>query len=458
MEKKKKKSQFQAFKDSSDSFFKDVFESTKSAFNESGASGNIIPLPSPQKPSPPAALGPDDSGKDPESEKTAEKKPEGQTFSQTVTQTVSQTLKQADRQSNRQTVGHSDRQTDTLSDRHSEKQSDRHSLRQSVRHSHDENPDFLSSKQLGILEYLISNESRVTTLSDISKNTNVPYGTVRGSLNRLVKENFISRPVRYRKGMFQGITYTINDVKCKSVKEYFKAHSEGRHSDRQSHGHSDGRTVSQTLCQTDSQTLTHPYMFSSSSLNNITTTCARAREDETPHPEIEALLCGHPEFGYWRQKGLTAKQVGSWIKTAGVSLSTMASYLCWCRFDMVENDFEAKKPVNNVFNYFFKVLERSGGYPKPENYVSFEDKRLSEEREAAEHAAGLAKEAEMIYRERLESEQAARFWNMMGLPDSEMYKKCLEALPEMFRLKARKSGTAFETAMRQAFDRLMEEE
>jgi len=112
------------------------------------------------------------------------------------------------------------------------------------------------------------------------------------------------------------------------------------------------------------------YSYSSSSYIDKTTTKGN----------IESILSSNPELGYWRNKGLTEKQIDQWMKTAKCSLENMIQYLCYCRFEMVDLNLEESKPVENVFNWFFKMLERTGSYPKPKGYKSHQEKQIEQKK------------------------------------------------------------------------------
>ena len=46
---------------------------------------------------------------------------------------------------------------------------------------------------------------------------------------------------------------------------------------------------------------------------------------------------------------------------------------------MLNLDFEKSKPIKNVFNWFFRMLEKTSGYPKPKGYKSFHEKTIEME-------------------------------------------------------------------------------
>lgn len=144
------------------------------------------------------------------------------------------------------------------------------------------------------------------------------------------------------------------------------------------------------------------------------------------------------------------------MKIAGCGLDAMIEYLCYCRFEMVDLEMEEKKPVENVFNWFFRIIERAGGYPRPRGYKSFEEKEIEREKAIVEERERLAKEARELIQRKFQAEQDAEFWEMMSDPDGEAYRKCLDTLPDSIKVRRFKGGLMFETAMRKAFNEINE--
>ena len=186
----------------------------------------------------------------------------------------------------------------------------------------------------------------------------------------------------------------------------------------------------------------YPIYSSSSSFSKKTTT-----------GEIENTLSSHPELGYWRHKGLTEKQMSEWIKITG-NLENLIQSLCYCRFDMVDLDQEQSKPIDNVFNWFFKIIEKAGAYPKPKGYKSFEDKQIEQERAALEEKEKRITELRSLSRKKWELEREESFWEMMNDPAGNLYKECHGNLNNFAKsLK----GKTLERSMRTAFDKIMDE-
>ena len=158
-------------------------------------------------------------------------------------------------------------------------------------------------------------------------------------------------------------------------------------------------------------------------------------------------------MGYWRQKKLTAKQIIKWMEIANCDIDTMIQHLCYCRFEMVDLDFEKTKPIENVFNWFFRILEKTGGYPKPKGYKSFQEKKIEMERQIVKEKEKEACEIREIYECKVKAEQDKKFWNMMNDPEGNFYKKCFENLNDF--QKNRSTGKSFEMSMRGVFNKII---
>ncbi len=206
--------------------------------------------------------------------------------------------------------------------------------------------------------------------------------------------------------------------------------------------------------------LDHPveahYSSSSSLFKKTTTTKVGNHKDTSTRTEaIAKALATHPELGYWRQKGLTARQVEQWLDLTGASLESMLQSLCHCRFEMVDMDLERLKNVNNVFNWFYRVIERIGYYPTPKGYKSFQEKQLEIEQKLLAEKQERLKALEEIQRQKREVERELTFREMLADPASELYQECFKRLNNY--AKQTRLSSIFERAMREAFHQVMDE-
>jgi hypothetical protein len=324
------------------------------------------------------------------------------------------TDKQADRQTDRQIDGLIDRQIDGLIDR----QIDGRVYRQIDEWIELDPFHWITQNQALILTYLIQNKLRIARLQDIVKSTGVSYGTVRGSIATLVREKCISKPVRHRHGVYHGIKYKINETVCNQ----FEVWKYTGQLDRQI----EGQIGKQASRQTDT-------LYSSSSYIENTTT-------------IESVISINPDLRYWHDKGLTQKQFTAWLDTAQCGPETLAQYLSWFAFDATENGIEDAKQIRDVFNWFFRILEKTGAYPKPGNYKSHTDRMLAQERELVDSKAAKLAELKQLRDQKTQIEIDTAFEEMMADPECQLYRDCLKTLN-----KYQRKGKAFDEAMKRAF-------
>ena len=177
----------------------------------------------------------------------------------------------------------------------------------------------------------------------------------------------------------------------------------------------------------------------------------------TANSKIEKILNDHPEFGYWRQKGLTKKQIEEWIKVAGCDLESMIKYLCYCRYEMVDLGVEESKPVKKVYDWFFRIIEKTGHYPKPKGYRSYEEKEIERQKNILEEKQKHLSELQELREKEKVIERDIQFEKMLKDSKSELHKRILGMLNNYSR-KLKPNSTGFIRSMRIAFDEYMDKE
>jgi hypothetical protein len=194
-----------------------------------------------------------------------------------------------------------------------------------------------------------------------------------------------------------------------------------------------------------------PYNSSSSFLKNTTTNPPNPKKGT--HPELDKFGT-HPELGYWRQKGLKPKQVQNWMQEFQMSEDDIIEFLCYCRFDMVDNGKEEKDDINNVLSWFYRIVQKTGAYPKPKNYKSHQESQIEREKARLEELKRQADELRKIRQEATKAEFGLQFEHMLQNPEDPLYKECYEKLPAMMKKRGKKGSIAFENAMKAEFCRL----
>lgn len=293
---------------------------------------------------------------------------------------------------------------------------------------------YLTKRQKEIFQYLVTiGDEAFIQATHISQVTGIPLPTVRKTLRDL-RDKGILDYYRYQQDGQKGIVFSLNmEAKAKVLEAPQKS------------------SVTVSVIKPSVTESVTPPINSSSSLSLKNTTTGEVTD-------IRKALQSRPEMGYWRQKGLTEKQVAEWMKVADCNLDRMMTYLDYCRFEMVEKGLEEAKPIHDVFNWFFKILERSGQYRKPKGYKSHLDRKVEAEKEVLEAQKQRIEELKALKRREWEQAQELEFWEMLNNPDGELYTQCFSRLNNFDRKRARKGGKAFEMAMRRAYDQIVNQD
>lgn len=282
----------------------------------------------------------------------------------------------------------------------------------------------LTENQGKVLLYLYEEGGGLTNVDTIMEDTLIAYGTVRKCLDVLLKEGYMISKKRFNGHAFNGFTYDMNNHLCSL---YVSGVRNGQSSGR-SHGRSNGLLKNPSLERTDGQTHGKAIPYSSSSYfeEKPTTTKSEILKD--------------PELRYWAEEGVTEKQIQTWMSEFQMAAEEITISLRYARFDILE-----RGDVQNPQNWFYKLLTRTGFYPKPQNYKS-----LLEIRAAALHQQQEADRAAVAQIEALEREE--NFQKILANPDSQIYKELLSQVGSFAREQMNDGDTrAAEIEMRELF-------
>jgi hypothetical protein len=264
----------------------------------------------------------------------------------------------------------------------------------------------------------------------------------------LAADGFISKPTKYVNRSFQGFSYTVNQGLCRQFIE-----KRGR----EFSGMKNCPTHYPTLYPSDYPTIdpTHyPTPGMSHGLSDgLSDHYSSSIESKTTTTAFETLLITDPELGYWQEKGLQCQQVFKWMEETGMTEPVMLQSLKHCRFDMVDREIEETKPVQNVFNWFYSIIKRSGHYPKPTGYKSWNEKMIEIEQALLDEQEAEIKRLEELRTRRYRLEAERKFQEMMSDPGGETYKAVYARLSKFE--KELGSGLSFEKAMRCRFDEFL---
>lgn len=367
---------------------------------------------------------------------------------QSSEQSTEQSSEQSVERSEEQLSGHSGGQSDTvadiravtvtdsLTDTHkdtpkvTQKSAPKHIQKSTLTDSPGNNPYFwMTPNQAAVLSFLNTIPSGKTRLDDICNGTGVPYGTVRKALVALERYDCITKPRKIRIGQWQGMHVELLESgrKWNTLQDSQTDCLSGSLQDTPLHGQSGGHSGG------------HSPISSSSYLNKTTTI------------NLKQILETHPELGYWRQKGLTTKQINTWSKQFDLDPDHIIQSLCYCRFDMVDNGREKSEPINDVFNWFFRMIERTGSYPIPSNYKSHQEKQIEREKERVAELRKQAEELRKVRQEAINAQHELEFEQILHNEEHPTYRQCFDKLPEFLKKPGKQGSLAFVNAMKKSY-------
>ena len=372
-----------------------------------------------------------------------DRRTDDRTLHRTDGRTDDRTLDRTDGHSTGQTTGRTTGHSTGQTTGHSIGQSEGHSTGQSkgqtVGHSIGQTSlDWMTKNQKIVLQFLMDIPERITKLTDISNTTQIPYESVRKAISKLVKTGFILDKKKYQNGNFQGLKYTLDENLCSN----FAGHSIG-HSIGQTTGHSEGQTIGHSIGRTLHRTDQNLNSLSSSSLLLKNKTTSKATE----------ILETEMELGYWRQKNLSPKQFLSWLKLFNDDIDLLIESLSYCAFAMVDLNEEKEKPVRNVFSWFFKIVEKTGSYPKPKGYKSCRQKLIENKERILKEKKEEIERLEKLNKEESKLNQELEYQKMLQNKEGEDYKCCFNRLND-FTKKLPENHSVFRSLMKKAFDEL----
>jgi len=281
------------------------------------------------------------------------------------------------------TVAEADRQTDKQTDRQISRQIsrplDRQISRQISRPQNgqiagqideqiENNPFYwMTEKQISVFSFLVSKKQHITRLNDIERGTNVPYGTVRGAIKKLVSEGCISEPRRYRRGRFHGISYVVDEALEKTFKDWIQERQIGAHIERQIH--------KQTDMQTDMQT--GPYIEEEENIYLL------LKPDRIQHiyPSLHNI-------GF-EQKHL--KEIIEAWRLQKFNLDELPESLERASSAIEGNKDKIKDPLNYIYASLMK-----GSFAKPAGFLTRAEKEARDRIEEAKRIKTLNEEAETL--------------------------------------------------------------
>jgi len=288
----------------------------------------------------------------------------------------------------------------------------------------------LPAKQFDVYNWLKSNGVNSSfNKALILKETGIAYMTIRKAIWKLESSNIIS--LNYDRSLKE-FEYKLNtNVNVEGPKKDIIKTKKEHH-----------RNTIGTPKEHDRNTIGTPSLSSSSLLlkNNTTSKASEILETEI-------------ELGYWRQKNLSPKQFLSWLKLFNDDVDLLIESLSYCAFAMVDLNEEKEKPVRNVFSWFFKIVEKTGSYPKPKGYKSCRQKLIENKERVLKEKKDEIERLEKLTKEESELNQELEYQKILQNKEGEDYKWCFNRLND-FTKKLPENHSVFRTLMKKAFEDL----
>jgi hypothetical protein len=277
----------------------------------------------------------------------------------------------------------------------------------------------LSFNQAAILEFLLSKTNGLTNYAEIKASTNITMPSARDAIARLVSRGFVSKPQTYRSAAYQGMLFVLNKSLC-DIFIFAGGLARNRYQTQpQTVKPADSPTVIPFDRQTDisSSLVSKPTTIPPQNLIPSDSQTVTPSEANNIRPSDIFVLSG-PEMGYWLDVGLQERQTLAWCKEFDLPHDHMRQQLSWARWDLVENSKE--NGIQNTINWLYGVMRRTGGcYPRPENYLSPEERRL---RDLEADAKRREEARDKIYQAELDLE----FQQILDDPKSASYQELMD--------------------------------
>lgn len=261
-----------------------------------------------------------------------------------------------------------------------------------------------TEKQGRILLYLIM-AGGVTKREQIATDTGINIATIKHALRVFAQGGYIANVKLYTMHSYRGFSYAINPLMCNEFAERLTGKSLEYPAN-----HPASYPANRPTCYPAKYPASPPPPLSSSLEKKLTTT------------ENQDLL-SDPELAYWKGFGVTDRKVQQWAEEFEMDLEQVILSLKYCRYEMVVLNYEEEKQIRKPQDWFYRVMQRSGLYPKPSNYKSIAELRIEQMEQGAREAKAL--------RERQQrAEKALEFQRIMSDPDSQEYKDLLNQASE----------------------------
>jgi len=293
-------------------------------------------------------------------------------------------------------------------------------------------PTNLNIKQIAILQYIYFNRPfRIKGDKGISSLLNLPYGTVRSSLESLSKKTYISKPYAINDGSKKYSTCRVNEELCIKLFGPTAIINPEKKSDDWTPQH-----LSTSAPQHLGTSAPRHFGTSLNSSSSYTKTTTIQNCPSDTEQIITEIMTTDPEYTYWIEQQVTPAQASTWQQEFGLDLQTILNNLCYVRWQILNQDTKITK---SPADYVYGIMKKTGGtVNKPSGYKSVAQKDLeyyeSWKNQQIEHAQKI----EQLKAEALKAKIAPKVAAILKKPDLE--NEHLEAALELIKAKKRRQA------------------
>ena len=203
-----------------------------------------------------------------------------------------------------------------------------------------------------------------TSRDKISKETGIKLASIKRTTALLAKEGYICNIKVYYGHNERGFTYYINQAVCAE----FIARVTGK---------SIQITSQHPILHSVIDSASHPVTSPSHLHAPLSSKVLDLKENLTTKPSRTSLLDGDLELAFWKAEGVTDRQFQAWLDEFQLEAEELSTSLKYARFEILEQ--EKKGDIKkSAQNWFYKIMQRTGFYPRPAQYSSLEEIRAEE--------------------------------------------------------------------------------
>lgn len=203
----------------------------------------------------------------------------------------------------------------------------------------------VTDKQALVLETMIINPTRLTSLNMICGKTGMSWNGVRLAIKGLKTKGFVTGMFTVRDADHQGFRYHLDDLMCRKFMDY-KGSIESTPQTQQ--------TTEQTVYTEQTQQ---------------TTSSSSSFLSQKPSSKTVDDIVSDYEFQWWSEHGVDRKQVEAWMREFQLDGDMMFLSLSHARFDMRNRD--SGREVKSPKDYLYATAKKTDGmYSKPKGYKS----------------------------------------------------------------------------------------